>query len=581
MRPLRRLVFELLDEVSIGVREAFGELNLGAPAQLAARVLGIHATSLQLARPKRRKLRLDGRSSGPPQSLEDRTDVGLRTARDIEDAGLSASSKHCCDDVGHVHVIASRRPMPEQRRRLAPPKKMAEDRDHAGFTMRALPWAVDVAQSANGMGRAIRVRPSKDVRLARPLRGSVRSDRSRDSVFAGRDRRVISVQRSTSRREDHRSAMPLRGLEHVHRSLNVHGAVATGIFDRNRNTRLRGEMVDRRRARRVDHGVECRTVRYVDFFEDALHCNALGAAGRKVVDHDRLGSVRDEGVDNVGTDEAGPTSDNRRLPLHLSLTRVRPSRPRPDAPTGVMILAAGRGTRLGTIGEETPKILLEIGGEPLLSRHLRYLEREGVRRVVVNAHHLAEQVQRFVNAYRGPIELTVLVESTLLGTAGAVRNALPELGPGPFVVLYGDVLIEEPLEPLVDAHRRAGATATLTVYESTATAGKGVVEIDGAGRVLRFAEKRQDGPGLVNAGLYVLEHRLVAALPPGIPLDFGHDVLPAAVARDEIVFAYRLPDEVIDIGTPEALSLARKVPVRLRASRADSSAGRETAGELP
>ncbi|PYR87510.1 MAG: hypothetical protein DMF84_31495, partial [Acidobacteria bacterium] len=139
--------------------------------------------------------------------------------------------------------------------------------------------------------------------------------------------------------------------------------------------------------------------------------------------------------------------------------------------------------------------------------------------------------------------------------------------------MYGDVLIEEPLEPLVDAHRRAGATATLTVYESTATAGKGVVEIDGAGRVLRFAEKRQDGPGLVNAGLYVLEHRLVAALPPGIPLDFGHDVLPAAVARDEIVFAYRLPDEVIDIGTPEALSLARKVPVRLRASRADSSAG--------
>ncbi|PYR87511.1 MAG: hypothetical protein DMF84_31500 [Acidobacteria bacterium] len=69
-----------------------------------------------------------------------------------------------------------------------------------------------------------------------------------------------------------------------------------------------------------------------------------------------------------------------------------------------MILAAGRGTRLGTIGEETPKILLEIGGEPLLSRHLRYLEREGVRRVVVNAHHLAEQVQRFVNAYRGPID---------------------------------------------------------------------------------------------------------------------------------------------------------------------------------
>jgi dTDP-glucose pyrophosphorylase len=572
MRLLCRLIFELVDELSVRFRKAFGELNLGAPAQLLARVLGIHATSLQLARPQQCKLRLDGRSSGPPQSLEDRTDVGLGTARDIEDAGPSTSSKHRCDDVGDVHVIASRRSMSEQRRRLAAPKQVAKDRHHAGFTMGALPWAVDVAQAANGVGRAIRVRPRKDVRLACPLRGSVGSDRRRDSVFARGDRRIISVKCPTRGREDHRSAMPLRRLEHVHRSLNVHGAVAIGICDGDRNARLRGEMVDRRRARRVDHGVERRTVRDVDLLEDALRCNALSETGRKIVDHDRPGSVRDEGVDNVGTDEAGPTSDNRRLPLHASLTRVRPSRPRPDAPTGVMILAAGRGTRLGMIGEETPKILLDIGGEPLLSRHLRYLEREGVRRVVVNAHHLAEQVQRFVNAYRGPIELTVLVESTLLGTAGAVRNALPELGPGPLVVLYGDVLIEEPLEPLVDAHIRAGAAVTLTVYQSTATSGKGVVETDGEGRVLRFAEKRQDGPGLVNAGLYVLERRLVAALPSGIPLDFGHDVLPTAVAQDEVVCTYRLPDEVIDIGTPEALSLAQKVPVPLGTRHADSSA---------
>ncbi len=580
MWPLR-LVLEFLDELPVGVCKTFSELNLGTPAELAVRVLGIHAATLQLTRPQRRKLRLDGRSRGRSQCLEDRTDVGLRAARDIENAGLAASCEHCRDYVGNVDVVASRHPMPEQRRRLAAPKLVAEDRDHTGLTMGALPWTVDVAQSANGMGHAVRGGPRDDVCLARPLRGSIRSDRSRDSIFAGGNRRVIPVKRPTSRRKDHRSAVPLRGLEHVHRSLNVHGAVAIGIFNGDGNARLRGEMVDHRRARRIDQGVERRTVGDVDLFEHALGCNALGKAGRKVVDHDRLGSVSHERVDDVRTDEASPTSDNRRLPLHGSLANIHVQRPHPDAPTGVMILAAGRGTRLGTIGEETPKILLEIGGEPLLSRHLRYLEREGVRRVVLNAHHLADQVQRVVDAYRGPIELTVLVEPTLLGTAGAVRNALPQLGPGPFIVLYGDVLIEEPLAPLVDAHRRADATATLTVYNSTATAGKGVVEVDSAGRVLRFAEKRHDGPGLVNAGLYVLERRLVAALPAGIPLDFGHHVLPAAVAQDEIVFTYRLSDEVIDIGTPEALSRAREMLVRRAVRHTGFSRGRTAASEAP
>jgi len=227
-----------------------------------------------------------------------------------------------------------------------------------------------------------------------------------------------------------------------------------------------------------------------------------------------------------------------------------------------MILAAGRGTRLGALGLRIPKILLDVGGEPLLTRHFRYLEREGVKRVVVNTHHRAEDVRRFVDAYCGPLDVVLISEPLLLGTAGGVRNALPHLGRGPFLVLYGDVLIEEPLAPLLDAHVRRRAAATLTVYEAPSTVGKGVVLVADDWRVLRFVEKRQEGPGLVNAGLYVLERGLVAALPAGIPLDFGHDVLPAAVARGDTIVGYRLSRAVTDIGTPEALQLARDALAR-------------------
>ncbi|MDQ3894311.1 MAG: nucleotidyltransferase family protein [Actinomycetota bacterium] len=227
-----------------------------------------------------------------------------------------------------------------------------------------------------------------------------------------------------------------------------------------------------------------------------------------------------------------------------------------------MILAAGRGTRLGNLGERVPKVLLDVGGEPLLSRHLRFLERHAVRRVVINAHHLADQIEAFIDGYRGPLELVCVREQRLLGTAGGVRNALPHLLPGPFLVLYGDVLVDAPLAPLVAIHRRERALATLAVHEASSAEGKGVVDIDACGRVVGFVEKGDGGEGearvLINSGVYVVEEELVSSLPEGVRLDFGHDVLPDAVRRGWPVFVHRLPSPVVDVGTPEGLALARR-----------------------
>jgi NDP-sugar pyrophosphorylase family protein len=128
-----------------------------------------------------------------------------------------------------------------------------------------------------------------------------------------------------------------------------------------------------------------------------------------------------------------------------------------------MILAAGKGTRLGFLGRTIPKVLLPVGGRPLLERHLNYLAREGFTRVVVNAHHLAPQVEAFVASYRGPLHVCCIVEESLLGTAGGVRSALPQLGRDSFLVLYGDVLVDEPLGPMMEFHRRKGVLATLAV----------------------------------------------------------------------------------------------------------------------
>ncbi len=234
-----------------------------------------------------------------------------------------------------------------------------------------------------------------------------------------------------------------------------------------------------------------------------------------------------------------------------------------------MILAAGRGTRLGALGEATPKVLLEIEGRPLLERQLHYLERNGVSQVVVNAHHHAAQIGLFAEKYTGSAELVCVIEEHLLGTAGGVRNALDHLRPDPFIVLYGDVLLDAPISPILELHRRTAASATLAVHEARSSEGKGVVEVDGHDRIKRFTEKgsRAEGPVLINSGLYVIEPDLVAALPPGVESDFGRDVFPAALESGLPLSAARLAEPVIDIGTPEGLALARAGAGRSEAER--------------
>jgi mannose-1-phosphate guanylyltransferase len=180
---------------------------------------------------------------------------------------------------------------------------------------------------------------------------------------------------------------------------------------------------------------------------------------------------------------------------------------------------------------------------------------------VVNAHHLADQVQAFLDAYTGSLETVCVVEKELLGTAGGVRNALDTLGSDPFVVVYGDILVDEPLAPILAVHERRRADLTIAVHEADSIEGKGVVEIGPDEHVVRFLEKPTGEvarPAWINSGVYVVESHVIADLPPGVPLDFGHDVLPAAIRRGDRVAAHRLGAPVLDLGTPEALAAGRR-----------------------
>ena len=110
-----------------------------------------------------------------------------------------------------------------------------------------------------------------------------------------------------------------------------------------------------------------------------------------------------------------------------------------------MVLAAGRGERMRPLTDTLPKPLIEVAGRSMLDRILDRLQEHGVRNVVINVHHLGEQIARHV----GPGRAHIVREDRLLETGGSVRNALPLLGNDPFFVVNGDGLWTDAATPLL------------------------------------------------------------------------------------------------------------------------------------
>ena len=225
------------------------------------------------------------------------------------------------------------------------------------------------------------------------------------------------------------------------------------------------------------------------------------------------------------------------------------------------ILAAGLGTRLRSLGLEVPKVMVPIGGKPLLEHHLELFKRQGIRKFIVNLHYLPEAITKYFGdgAKRG-IRITYSHESELLGTAGAVKKMEPELRDGAFIVFYGDNLVRMDFAPLVAFHQARRAVVTVALFASPEPWTGGVVETDSHGRVLRFVEKpdpKQVSTNLISAGIFVVEPSVLDFIPAGRFYDFGRDVFPKLLAEGQPVYAMQPKAYIQDVGTPERLAKAQ------------------------
>ena len=183
-----------------------------------------------------------------------------------------------------------------------------------------------------------------------------------------------------------------------------------------------------------------------------------------------------------------------------------------------MVLAAGLGTRMRPLTEAKPKPLLKLAGRSLLDHALDRIDAAGIGKVVVNAHWFPEQVEAVCAARPNPP--TVLREEPVQETGGGVRNALPHLGPDPFLVVNGDAYWLDGPTPTIQRMARCfdaeSMDALLLVVRATAVegeVGRGDFLLDPLGHVRRPKE-REIAPYFY-AGLQVVHPRLFKDAPAG------------------------------------------------------------------
>jgi NDP-sugar pyrophosphorylase family protein len=217
-----------------------------------------------------------------------------------------------------------------------------------------------------------------------------------------------------------------------------------------------------------------------------------------------------------------------------------------------LILAGGLATRLRPLTETIPKALIEVEGQPFLWHQLQLLKRNGIRRVVLAVGYLGERIREsFDDGSSLGMSLSYSFDGpALLGTAGAIRNAL-DLLPERFFVLYGDSYLTCDYRSVEAAFFNSGLAGLMTVYRNDGLFDTSNVEYDGV-KILRY-DKTHRTPAMryIDYGLGAFRRDAFGGLRAGERYDLVE--VYQALLREGSLAAFEVHERFYEIGSPEGL----------------------------
>ena len=225
------------------------------------------------------------------------------------------------------------------------------------------------------------------------------------------------------------------------------------------------------------------------------------------------------------------------------------------------ILCGGEGKRLRKVVRGKPKPMAPVAGAPFLDFIIAYLLRSGIRDIVLCTGYRSDVIEKHYRRGIAGAKVVISREKTPLGTAGALKRAETRIKSDPFLVLNGDSICAADLSRLLSFHLKKNAMASLVLTKQPDRRDTGSVLTDRSGRVVKFSEKSGGGRGaFVNAGIYLLDKKILALIPKGRKYSLEYDVFPGLKG----CYGLKSRAGLLDIGVPERYKLAEKVLKRAK-----------------
>lgn len=222
-----------------------------------------------------------------------------------------------------------------------------------------------------------------------------------------------------------------------------------------------------------------------------------------------------------------------------------------------VILAAGKGERLGGLTKMLPKPLIPVAGKPVIVYQIELLASAEITDIYILTDYLESQFpEKLGNGDLWGVHLHYIHVDTSLGTAGVIKS-LQKLFTEDFLVFYGDILVNFDVKRLIQFHVSKSALATLVVHPNAHPADSDLLDTDQNYKIIHWFPKPHGNNrihNLVNAAIYVLSPKILELIPSHSYTDFGKDLLPTLVAKKAQIYAYPTAEYIHDMGTPERLS---------------------------
>jgi len=220
-----------------------------------------------------------------------------------------------------------------------------------------------------------------------------------------------------------------------------------------------------------------------------------------------------------------------------------------------VIIAGGKGTRLRPITSNIPKPCVNIINEPMLGHLIKILKDNGFEEIIITVGYLGDMIEKLIgDGSNYGVKLSYFYEELPLGTAGAIRLLKDKLD-DTFLIISSDILFDVDLKDMLKFHKEKKSVATLALTVTDIPVAYGIVVTESDDRIVKFLEKPTWGEVFsdkINAGIYLLEPKVIDFIPEKSKFDFSKGLFPLLLKNNDKLFGYSININYwLDIGTPE------------------------------